>query len=154
MDFYKILEVEPNATVDEIKRAYRRQALLWHPDRNKSPGAKERFQNIQLAYETLINTNTRTNYDRIKVDSPLGVIYFEFLKILYHNFEVWNILPEDRAEFVAMFNPDDYQEELKTNNYKGLQDKICDKIADLFPQFMWKKLKQIGSKVRESYGKN
>ncbi|MFL5728754.1 MAG: DnaJ domain-containing protein, partial [Cytophagaceae bacterium] len=48
-DYYKILEVSQSATQDEIKKAYRKLALLYHPDRNDSPHAQTLIQEINLA---------------------------------------------------------------------------------------------------------
>ena len=53
-DDYKILGVPPGASVKEIKSAYRKLALKYHPDRNKSPGAGEKFQEVKSAYEYLM----------------------------------------------------------------------------------------------------
>lgn len=53
--YYKILDLPTNASVEDVKRAYRRLALLYHPDRNQEPGAKERFIAITEAYNYLIN---------------------------------------------------------------------------------------------------
>lgn len=52
-DFYKILGVSKTATDDEIKKAYRKLALKYHPDKNKSPQAEERFKEVAEAYEVL-----------------------------------------------------------------------------------------------------
>ncbi len=64
MDYYEILEVSRNASLEEIKAAYRKQALKWHPDRNKSPEATERFKKINQAYEVLSNPQKRQLYDQ------------------------------------------------------------------------------------------
>lgn len=52
-DYYKILGVSRNATDDELKKAYRKLALKYHPDKNKDPGAEDRFKEIAEAYEIL-----------------------------------------------------------------------------------------------------
>jgi len=62
--FYNILGVEENSTKDEIKKAYRKLSLQWHPDKN--PGnviALEKFQKINEAYETLSDETKRQEYD-------------------------------------------------------------------------------------------
>lgn len=63
-DFYDILGVSKNASSEEIKKAYRKQALLWHPDRNKSTEASEKFKEINEAYEVLGNPQKKQTYDQ------------------------------------------------------------------------------------------
>lgn len=54
MSYYQILELQPGATADEVKKAYRRLAMKWHPDRNNnSKASEERFKLIKQAYEAL-----------------------------------------------------------------------------------------------------
>lgn len=63
-DYYEILGVSKNATGDELKRAYRKLALEWHPDRNKSKEATEKFKEINEAYEILSNSEKKVAYDQ------------------------------------------------------------------------------------------
>ena len=56
-DFYKVLGVSKGATDDEIKKAYRKLALKFHPDKNKDPGAEEKFKEIAEAFEVSSTTN-------------------------------------------------------------------------------------------------
>ncbi|MEM2921173.1 MAG: molecular chaperone DnaJ [Candidatus Bathyarchaeia archaeon] len=62
-DYYEILGVPRNATKEEIKRAYRKLALQYHPDRNKSPEAEEKFKEISEAYAVLSDDQKRAEYD-------------------------------------------------------------------------------------------
>lgn len=64
-DYYRILELAPGATDEEIRRAYRRLALRWHPDRNPGePEAEEHFKAISEAYAVLVDPAKRRQYDR------------------------------------------------------------------------------------------
>ena len=63
-DYYDVLGVSRNASLEEIKKAYRKLALEWHPDRNKSPQAEERFKEINEAYEVLSDPEKRAAYDQ------------------------------------------------------------------------------------------
>lgn len=62
-DCYAILGVKPTATEDEIKKAYRKKALQYHPDKNSSKTAEEIFKQINKAYETLSDADKRRTYD-------------------------------------------------------------------------------------------
>ena len=63
-DFYDILGVSKNSSQQEIKSAYRKLALKWHPDRNKEAGANEKFKEINKAYEVLSDPKKREMYDQ------------------------------------------------------------------------------------------
>ena len=58
MNLYDILEIKPNSTENEIKKAYHRLAFLYHPDKNNNQDANDKFQKISYAYQILINSNT------------------------------------------------------------------------------------------------
>ncbi|MBC7112690.1 MAG: molecular chaperone DnaJ [Candidatus Methanomethyliales bacterium] len=62
-DYYEILGVPRNATKEQIKDAYRRLAMQYHPDRNKSPDAEEKFKEISEAYAVLSDDEKRRQYD-------------------------------------------------------------------------------------------
>jgi len=63
-DYYDILGVSKGASEQEIKTAYRRQALKWHPDRNKTPEANSKFKDVTKAYEVLSDSKKREMYDQ------------------------------------------------------------------------------------------
>jgi DnaJ family protein A protein 5 len=79
---YEVLEIPRDATHDDIKKAYHKLALKWHPDKNidSQHEAKIQFQLIQQAYEVLSNTRERKWYDSHRDDIVLGSTSDEDLK--------------------------------------------------------------------------
>lgn len=64
VDYYETLGVDRGANDEEIRRAFRRKAMEYHPDRNKTPGAEDKFKEINEAYQVLSDQEKRTRYDR------------------------------------------------------------------------------------------
>jgi DnaJ-class molecular chaperone len=62
--YYQILEVDKKASQEQIKSAYRRLVMLYHPDKNKSPEAEEMFKGLAEAYSVLSDPIKRKEYDR------------------------------------------------------------------------------------------
>lgn len=78
-DYYEVLRVSRNASDEEIKRAFRRLAFQYHPDRNKQSGAEEKFKEINEAYQVLSDPEKRHRYDRYgRVDVEGGFPDFGF----------------------------------------------------------------------------
>ena len=64
-DYYAVLEIDRNATAEEIKRAFRKAAVKYHPDKNRNnPEAEAKFKQINEAYQVLSDANKSALYDR------------------------------------------------------------------------------------------
>lgn len=66
--YYELLDIEPDATEDQIRQAYKYQALRWHPDKNQSDpeAAADMFRDIQAAYAVLMDPKKRVWYDKFR----------------------------------------------------------------------------------------
>lgn len=74
-DYYLVLGIESDASIADIKTAFRQKAALFHPDRNAAHDAPARFREIRVAYDTLSDDAKRAAYDenrrRNLLDNPL-----------------------------------------------------------------------------------
>jgi|TARA_B100001094_G_C17515745_1_gene477738 DnaJ-class molecular chaperone len=71
VDYYKVMKLSRSASAKEIKRAYHKLAMKWHPDKNSAPEAETTFKKIARAYEVLGDADLRRRYDAGEdVDDP------------------------------------------------------------------------------------
>jgi molecular chaperone DnaJ len=71
-DYYKVLNLSPSASADEIRKAFRKLALLYHPDKNKTSSAQDVFREIKEAYEVLNDPVKRADYNYSRYVSGAG----------------------------------------------------------------------------------
>ncbi|ESO02588.1 hypothetical protein HELRODRAFT_138491, partial [Helobdella robusta] len=62
-DLYQILDVPRNCSEDDLKRAYKKMALKFHPDKNQAPGATEAFKSINKAFSILSDVDEKDKYE-------------------------------------------------------------------------------------------
>ena len=78
-DHYAALGLGSDASLADIKKAFRQQAALYHPDRNPDPSAPARFRTVQEAYDVLSDKDKRQAYDdnrrRSLLDSPIDTAH-------------------------------------------------------------------------------
>jgi len=72
-DYYEVLGIARNATDEEIKKAFRKLAFKYHPDRNHDDGAEEKFKEVNEAYEVLSDPDKRIAYDRFGHGGAQGI---------------------------------------------------------------------------------
>ena len=63
LDYYGILQIPPTATIEEVKVAFKKQAIIWHPDKNPGTDTTKRMQEINEAYLILKDVEARQRYD-------------------------------------------------------------------------------------------
>ena len=113
-DYYEVLGVERNASEEEIKKAYRKKALEYHPDRNpNNPEAEAKFKEAAEAYDVLRDPNKRARYDRF---GHAGVEEEAVLRVALQ----WMIFLHSSAIFsVALV------EHMLVRSAQWLEERIC-----------------------------
>jgi curved DNA-binding protein CbpA len=133
IDFYKILNIDKNATKKEIKSAYRKLILIYHPDKNKNIDSSEMFNKIHMAYEILIDEKKREKYDSFDNinNSPIVKnIFVYYYELVIEKCHQCKISEEDKEIIIGLFNPEDFEEEIKARNINIIYQKI---FSIIFP---------------------
>eukprot|EP00064_Thunnus_orientalis_P011374 superscaffoldBa00001640_g11405 len=94
-DYYEVLGVNKEANEDELKKAYRKLALKFHPDKNRAPGATEAFKKIGNAYAVLSNADKRRQYDLTGGEEPSSPGHTHGGGFDFHRGFEADITPED-----------------------------------------------------------
>ncbi len=89
---YETLEINENATAEEIKKAYRKLARKYHPDVNKDPKAEEKFKEINAAYEVLSDQEKKQKYDQFGDSMFGGQNFHDFARNQGNNVDLDEIL--------------------------------------------------------------
>jgi DnaJ-class molecular chaperone len=128
MNFYDILEVSPNATKDEIKKAYRRLVLKYHPDKNKSKDAEEKFIDIKNAYDILSDDQKRCEYDLLTSDEKMKL--YDVLKTCFMRFapkyhDAYNRFMKD-----LVIPEEEIRDDINNLQFSKVYQKIVEKMSD------------------------
>lgn len=123
IDYYSILEVDKNSAFEEIKSAFRKQCIKWHPDKNQGTDTTEKMQLINEAYLILKDTEAREKYDIEWYE------YHEYLKAK-NNYQKEEIFEEDHVDFTEYEFKDEILEKWINNAKKQSVDLANQAIKD------------------------
>ena len=85
-DYYEVLQVTRTATAEEVKRAYRKAALKFHPDKNPGDASAEaKFKECAEAYEVLSDTDKRARYDQYGHEGLRGAAVHDYQHMQYQD---------------------------------------------------------------------
>lgn len=136
-DYYKSLGVSKTATDKEIKKAFRKLALKYHPDKNKEKGAEDKFREIAEAYEVLSDPAKKKDYDRMgdgnfqrKTNFKPGNFHFDF-DDLFKGFDMDGMFGDMKGHFGQHFGSHHQQ-----HNSNGGHFDFSSQFADMgFEEF-------------------
>lgn len=113
MNNYEILGLTSNASIDDVKKTYRKLAMQWHPDKNSSPEAPEKFKKITQAYSNIINGNNDTN------DNDELINMYDIFNSLVNEFTQSNVFDKLDSGVTDTFNSFK-----TTNNIENILDNV------------------------------
>jgi DnaJ-class molecular chaperone len=95
----KVLELDSDINLEKIKKKYREKALLYHPDKNSSPESCKKFQEINEAYQYLLNNNHNEDYEYNSSENSYKKIFMDFLQNIMRENKNWNMNEDVDGEF-------------------------------------------------------
>ena len=136
IDYYQLLNIEKTADLNTIKKAFRREIALYHPDKNDSPGAKERFEQLIEAFDILSDDSKRKDYDQLlEARKNLTPVLVEQEEA----YEEWQKEARKKSKKYRDFGLDDLLLleifVLDGSILEGLVDGLTDGLGDIFDLF-------------------
>ncbi len=145
IDYYKILEIEKNSTQQEIKTAFRKQALKWHPDKNPNIDVNEKMQIVNEAYLILKDKEARSRYD---IEHLKFYELYNSMKEQKFNSEYWK---KDKQKVYEEYNFNDETLKKWIQNAKKQAVDLAKQSIKEMGQLSVKATKEASSKMFETF---
>ena len=88
-NLYNILELKNDANINDIKHNFKKLALKYHPDKNKSIDANEKFNQIRIAYEILSNLDKKDKYDKMTSIKQKHFLIKSNIYLIMMMYQIW-----------------------------------------------------------------
>nr|WBF70899.1 hypothetical protein [Megavirus caiporensis] len=145
MNYYDILEINQNATQEDIKKSYKKLVVKYHPDKNLNKNTIDKFQQIQSAYQCLSNKKKRREYD-IKCNNHTSTNFNfdinDYYNIISEICEKYDLDEFEIKEIITIFSIENYKKDIETAGTDFAYNKLVDKLLIYLPKFTFRKLKQ------------
>lgn len=145
-DLYKILNVSKTASDNEIRSSYKKMVLKYHPDKNPTEDTTDKFQKIQIAYETLSDRNKRAQYDSFEYmdnGDQIKNIFIIYQQIIIEVCAQYKINPEDRDTLYNLFDPDEFNADIENGiDMEIIYSSMYTKIFDCGSTILLKKISE------------
>lgn len=129
MNLYDILNVPQDASKNDIKKAYHKLVLHHHPDKCSDPNSKEKFQEIQTAYEILHDDVKKKEYDEMSIEQRSQV--FDLIKAYFMDIKPqYSYIYNSIIESLYSKKEDEFKNDINSFNIKNIFSRIVNKIKN------------------------
>ena len=128
-DYYDILGITKETSNDDIKRAYKKLAIKFHPDKNKSPKAEEAFKKIATAYQTLTDPKKRELFDKYGSEEEYREKVYQERQQQYDDFDAYDIFDI----FFGNIDPEVLRRQRRRYRAHHQQVQVNPKVAKFLP---------------------
>lgn len=130
MDLYQILDINTDATKEEIRQAYKKLILIYHPDKSQDPQTKSKFQEIQTAYEILYDDVKRKEYDRMTIEQKNQI--YDLIKQYFTELKPEHAYIYDSVIDLLYENDEEtFKTDVNTFNGLNILNRIANKIKNV-----------------------